>query len=417
MPAGVDYGTVTGEFVSFVGDGTTSTPDGTPDEVPLHGYVIFTPTVQTMRWPTLVPPKTAVIATVRCPVIEGVLYAPGTSPDSLGDQGVALVASRQPTALPDLVQYTVSFELEGAKTQPPSFRIDVPSQATVDLTTVMPATPEPGTVVVVSTETAERAEAAAARAEQVVADLEGWEPGGGGGPASWTAITGKPAVIAAGESAVEARAVIGAVSVEDLPDISGLATKTELTSGLAGKQPTGNYATTSALTSGLASKQPVGDYATKTELTSGLATKQPTGNYATAASLATVATTGAYADLTGKPVIPPTPDLSGYATTAALTSGLAEKQPVGDYATKAELPDVSGFATTASLTAGLAGKQDAGDYATTTALSSGLATKQDSGDYATRAELPDLGAYATTAYVDQTVGDIDTVLSGILGGE
>ena len=377
MPAGVDYGTVTGEFVSFVGDGTTSTPDGTPDEVPLHGYVIFTPTVQTMRWPTLVPPKTAVIATVRCPVIEGVLYAPGTSPDSLGDQGVALVASRQPTALPDLVQYTVSFELEGAKTQPPSFRIDVPSQATVDLTPVMPATPTPGTVVVVSTESAERAEAAAERAEQIVADREGWEPGGG--PASWTAITGKPAVIAAGESAVEARAVIGAVSVEDLPDVSG--------------------------------------FATKTELTSGLATKQPVGDYATAASLATVATTGAYADLTGKPVIPPTPDLSGYATTAALTSGLAEKQPVGDYATKAELPDVSGFATTASLTAGLAGKQDAGDYATTADLTSGLATKQDSGDYATRAELPDLGAYATTAYVDQTVGDIDTVLSGILEGE
>ena len=165
VPAGVDYGTVTGEFVSFVGDGTTSTPDGTPDEVPLRGYVIFTPTVQTMRWPTLVPPKTAVIATVRCPVIEGVLYAPGTSPDSLGDQGVALVASRQPTALPDLVQYTVSFEIEGAKTQPPSFRIDVPSQATVDLTTVMPATPEPGTVVVVSTVDRERAEAARGAAE------------------------------------------------------------------------------------------------------------------------------------------------------------------------------------------------------------------------------------------------------------
>ena len=153
-----------------------------------------------------------------------------------------------------------------------------------------------------------------------------------------------PAVIAAGESAVEARAVIGAVSVEDLPDVSGFATTASLTAGLAGKQDAGDYATT--------------------------------------ASLATVATTGAYADLTGKPTIPVTPDLSGYATTAALTEGLATKQPVGDYALVSQLPDVSGFATTTALTSGLAGKQDVGDYAT-------------------RAELPDVSGLATTAYVDQ----------------
>ena len=139
-------------------------------------------------------------------------------------------------------------------------------------------------------------------------------------------------------------------------------------------------------------------FATTASLTAGLAGKQDAGDYATTASLSTVATTGAYADLTGKPTIPVTPDLSGYATTAALTEGLAGKQPVGDYALVSQLPDVSGFATTTALTSGLAGKQDVGDYAT-------------------RAELPDVSGLATTAYVDQTVGDIDTVLSGILGGE
>ena len=87
----------------------------------------------------------------------------------------------------------------------------------------------------------------------------------------------------------------------------------------------------------------------------------------------------------------------GEVTTAALTAALAGKQPVGDYATKAELPDVSGLATKSELASGLAGKQDAGDYVTTS-------------------DLPDLGAYATTAYVDQIVGDIDTALAGILGG-
>ena len=173
--------------------------------------------------------------------------------------------------------------------------------------------------------------------------------------------------------------MIGAVSVEDLPDVSVFATTAALTSGLAGKQPVGDYATT--------------------------------------ASLATVATTGAYADLTGKPTIPLTPDLSGYATKTELTSGLAGKQDAGDYALVSQLPDVSGLATAAALTSGLATKQPVGDYATTTALTSGLAGKQPVGDYATRDELPDLGAYATTAYVDQTVGDIDAALSGILGGE
>ena len=48
----------------------------------------------------------------------------------------------------------------------------------------------------------------------------------------------------------------------------------------------------------------------------------------------------------------------------------------------------------------------------------GLAwVEQTGGDYATRAELPDVSGLATTAYVDQMVGDIDTVLSGILEGE
>ena len=111
------------------------------------------------------------------------------------------------------------------------------------------------------------------------------------------------------------------------------------------------------------------------------------------------------------------PDVSGFATTASLTAGLAGKQDAGDYALVSQLPDVSGFATTSALTSGLAGKQPVGDYATTTALTSGLAGKQDVGNYATRAELPDVSGLATTAYVDQTVGDIDTVLSGILGGE
>ncbi len=44
------------------------------------------------------------------------------------------------------------------------------------------------------------------------------------------------------------------------------ATKSELNSGLSGKQPTGDYATRTELNNGLSGKQPTGDYATKTEV-------------------------------------------------------------------------------------------------------------------------------------------------------
>lgn len=52
------------------------------------------------------------------------------------------------------------------------------------------------------------------------------------------------------------------------------ATKTELSSGLSGKQPKGDYATRTELNNGLSGKQPTGDYATKTEVNSKLAKDQ-----------------------------------------------------------------------------------------------------------------------------------------------
>ncbi len=54
------------------------------------------------------------------------------------------------------------------------------------------------------------------------------------------------------------------------------ATKSELSTGLSGKQPTGEYATKTELNNGLSGKQPTGDYATKTEVNSKL-TKNENG--------------------------------------------------------------------------------------------------------------------------------------------
>ena len=185
VPEGVAYGTVHGEFMSFAADmaGTAAGPDGVPDKIPMEGYVVLTPQVETVRWPSLVPPITAVIQDVRCPLIEGKLYPPGTAPEYAASvtPGVVLVATEQPEALPSTVQYTLTFDLKGIKRQPNPVTFEVPSGGVVDLTTVIPATPVPGTVVVVSAVDRERAEAAAVRAEEAAVRAEQAEGGGGEG--------------------------------------------------------------------------------------------------------------------------------------------------------------------------------------------------------------------------------------------
>ena len=95
-----------------------------------------------------------------------------------------------------------------------------------------------------------------------------------------------------------------------------------------------------------------------------------------------------------------------------ITQALAGKQPTGSYATTS---DLNNYATTTALTQGLATKQDSGDYATNTALTNGLATKQNVGDYVTSSSLAttldgyvsdselvtELSSYATTSALTQ----------------
>ena len=162
VPSEVNYGRIRANFVAFIADDNGNVLE----EVPLEGNVILTPTVGVLRFPSTSPPRTAVIQTLQCPVIGGILYPPGTP---LGgpfpsQTGVAAVASDQPAGLPTTVQWTASFSLENTSAQPNPVTFEVPSGGVVDLTTVMPATPEPGIVVVVSTEDRERAEDAASAA-------------------------------------------------------------------------------------------------------------------------------------------------------------------------------------------------------------------------------------------------------------
>ena len=154
VPDGVAYGRVIGRFVSFLADG----PDegDVPDEIPLSGDVVLTPRVSVVRWPTVVPPRMAVIQSLTPPIVGGVLSGPG----GVGE-GVFVVATEQPHGEPSRVQWTASFRFSGVSPQPSPVTFEVPADGVVDLSTIVPVGPVPGTVTVVSHEDRVAAEAAA----------------------------------------------------------------------------------------------------------------------------------------------------------------------------------------------------------------------------------------------------------------
>lgn len=194
-------------------------------------------------------------------------------------------------------------------------------------------------------------------------------------------------------------------------------------------QPKGDYATASSVSDALNSKADVSAIPDVSRFVtqSDADTKyQVKGSYATTSDLSLKADASA---------------LDSYETAAHAAEAY---QPKGSYALKADVPDVSGFATTAALTEGLAGKADAtalaavkktadaalpadtaaSTYATSSALSKGLAGKVDStalasyetkahaaetyqpkGEYLTARDLPeapDLSPFAKTADVAVT---------------
>lgn len=203
VPEGVPAGRITAYVTSFEADGSDPgmVPDDTPDSIPLDGTVTITPRVGTMKWPGLPKPQTSVMSALVCPVIDGDLYRPGTTLQNYQDvdPGVTVVATDQPDAQPSTVQYEVRWNLTGARVQPQTTPIDVPANGVVDLATVIPASPEPGTVQVTYTVDRERAEAAADLAEGFAGEAE---------TARDQAVTAKDqAGVSAGEAAASALAV------------------------------------------------------------------------------------------------------------------------------------------------------------------------------------------------------------------
>ena len=151
------HGYVTGRYLTAVADGPDD--DHLMDFTPAKGKVIFTPetVIRRHEGPS---PALVVQRPVECPINnQGYL----TSPD--GWRGVSLIVGI----------YSVRFEVQGAQVPGPK-RIEVKEthtpDAPLDLVLSMPEVVPPGSVVVVNETTAQRAEAAAARAEAVVTNLE-----------------------------------------------------------------------------------------------------------------------------------------------------------------------------------------------------------------------------------------------------
>ncbi len=111
--------------------------------------------------------------------------------------------------------------------------------------------------------------------------------------------------------------------------------------------------------------------ASTTDLTNGLAAKADTSTVTTAlnakantADLATVATSGNYNDLTNRPTIP----------AAQVNADWNASTGAAQILNKPTIPDVSGFATTAALTSGLSGKADTAHTHAAADITSGVLT-------------------------------------------
>ena len=237
----------------------------------------------------------------------------------------------------------------------------------------------------------------------------------------------------------------------ELPDVSGLATKAEVATAVAGVQvpsieglaktteveaKLADYAKTAEVDTKLA------DYAKTAEIAETYATKEAINAVAglDADTVSTLKTLAQNSDLTtvaekvknvytkaetddklaAKADVTAIPDVSGLATKAEVAAitvpsieGLAKTTDVeATYAKKTELPDVSTLATKAEVTAAVAGVQvpSIEGLAKATEVDTKLA------DYAKKTELPDVSGLATKAELPSIEGlakttEVDTKLA------
>lgn len=197
----------------------------------------------------------------------------------------------------------------------------------------------------------------------------------------------------------------------EIPDTSNFATKAEVTDGLATKLDSSTYSTdkpTFALkteipdTSNLVTKEELNskantsDVYTKTEVDSKI-DEAITGGEVDLSNYYTKSETYSKAEVDGK-----IPDISGLATKEELASK-ADSSALNNYATKTDLDDKLDASIYNSDKAGFASKTEIVDMLTKTEAAS---TYQTKGNYATKDEIPDISNLATKAELPTATSDL-----------
>ncbi len=158
LPAPMTYGVVKARFVQAVADSADA--DDLPDARALVGTVTFTPAASAILVASP-EPTTILPAPIEVQLVNGAFE-------------VKLIATDNAATQPTDWTYEVKFKFDGGASYK-AFSLKVPANTVTDLTLVAPTPSSPGTVTVVNEQirldaiaAAERAEAAAARAEAAV---------------------------------------------------------------------------------------------------------------------------------------------------------------------------------------------------------------------------------------------------------
>lgn len=171
IPVGIPWGVVVGNLGGIISD--TSDEGRVPNVEELTGTATLRPvtatedgTIVPLEWIQFPAHGIYRLRTLVCPIIAGKLYPPDTTVDTVPvEHGVPVIASSQPEGIPTVVQWEVTFNLDGVDTQPHTRLISVPADGVVDLAGQVGEDPLPGVVVVTTTEATTRAVTAAGRAE------------------------------------------------------------------------------------------------------------------------------------------------------------------------------------------------------------------------------------------------------------
>lgn len=146
LPTNVSYGIVTGRFLLAYAD--SSDVDPQPDGVPAKGFVIFTASPIKLLDASASPAPVTILPAAVLANLNSEGYIEGYT----GDAGIRLVATDDTDLNPTGWTWRVDFRLTDEADVPvtlPSFSFQLPTDTTVDLTTVSPVPGADGTFYII----------------------------------------------------------------------------------------------------------------------------------------------------------------------------------------------------------------------------------------------------------------------------